>query len=80
MTVRVGTLGVGKDEQPRVARVTLARTRTVRAGERARFVLRTPPPPFRVEVDVTPTFSPTEYGGTDQRNLGAQVGYAFTSL
>ena len=33
--------------------------------------------PFRVEVTVDPTFSPTEFGGSDQRQLGVQVSYRF---
>ncbi len=35
-------------------------------------------PPTRVEVTVSPTFSPHEFGGSDRRQLGAQVSYSFT--
>ena len=38
----------------------------------------TPRPPFRVEVTIDPTFSPADYQGqSDQRQLGASVGYRF---
>jgi hypothetical protein len=41
------------------------------------FRLRTPAAPFRVNVGVEPTFSPAAYGFGDQRQLGAQVTFAF---
>jgi hypothetical protein len=76
--VRIGPLGL-KAEQPVIARVTDERVEPIAIGRRVRFVLRTPPPPFRVEVSVTPTFRPENLGGTDQRDLGAQVRFSFTS-
>jgi len=36
-------------------------------------------PPTRVEVTVSPTFSPYEFGGGDRRQLGAQVAYSFAA-
>jgi hypothetical protein len=45
-------------------------------GTRVFFVPASPP--TRIEVRVTPTFSPHEFGGSDRRDLGAQVSYAFT--
>lgn len=75
--VVIGRLGL-KAEQPVIAEVTDRRTEPLPGGEQARFVLRTPPPPFRVEVRVWPTHSPSEYGQTDQRELGAQVRFSFT--
>jgi hypothetical protein len=41
------------------------------------FRLKTPAAPFRVNVQVQPTFSPATYGFGDQRQLGAQVAFAF---
>ena len=41
------------------------------------FVFDAPPPPVRVEVQVTPTFSPAQFGLADTRQLGAQVSFAF---
>jgi hypothetical protein len=34
-------------------------------------------PRTRVEVTVSPTFSPHDFGGSDRRQLGAQVSYSF---
>jgi hypothetical protein len=41
-------------------------------------VIPTPKPPFRVEVRISPTFSPSDYGQSDRRELGAQVAFAFS--
>jgi hypothetical protein len=41
------------------------------------FVFDVPPPPVRVEVQVKPTFSPSEFGLEDTRQLGVQVSFAF---
>jgi hypothetical protein len=38
-----------------------------------------PPPPVRVEIQVTPTFSPSQFGQADTRQLGAQVSFRFES-
>jgi hypothetical protein len=37
-------------------------------------------PPVRVEVHVQPTFSPSQFGQPDTRQLGAQVSFAYTPL
>jgi hypothetical protein len=34
-------------------------------------------PPVRVHVDVRPTFSPSQFGQPDTRNLGAQVSFSY---
>jgi hypothetical protein len=39
------------------------------------FVLGAPRPPFRVEVHISPTFSPADFGRGDPRQLGAQVSF-----
>ena len=41
------------------------------------FVFDVPSPPVRVEVQVTPTFSPAQFGLADTRQLGAQVSFSF---
>jgi hypothetical protein len=41
------------------------------------FVFDVPRPPVRVEVEVTPTFSPSTFGVDDTRQLGAQVSFRF---
>jgi hypothetical protein len=60
-------------------RVSTARWVVHNATNRT-FRLRTPPAPFRVEVHVQPAFSPSDYGSSDQRQLGAQLAFAFDPL
>lgn len=50
---------------------------TIHSGGSRTFSLRAPPPPFRVEVHIDPTFSPADYGQPDTRRLGAQVTFAY---
>jgi hypothetical protein len=57
-------------------RVSFARWVVHNASTRT-FSLRTPAAAFRVEVHVQPTFSPATYGSSDQRQLGAQLAFAF---
>jgi hypothetical protein len=76
--IRMGPLVKGDDKQPHIGRVTAERDWEIRdSTSRASFVIPTPKPPFRVEVTVDPTFRPTDYGESDQRDLGAQVDYEF---
>jgi hypothetical protein len=49
----------------------------VHNASRRIFRLMTPAAAFRVEVRVQPTFSPASYGSSDQRQLGAQLAFAF---
>ena len=76
--VTIGTLIEGKDKEPQIGRVTAVRRWTLRIGTARRFVLPTPKPPFRVEVRIAPTYSPTSYGETDERQLGGQVSFTFS--
>ncbi len=76
--VTIGTLVKGPDKQPRIGRVTAVRRWTLFTGTARRFVLPTPRPPFRVEVRIAPTFSPADYGASDQRQLGGSVAFAFS--
>jgi hypothetical protein len=56
----------------------VARTRVlVPNGSKRTIRLKTPAAPFRVNVSVQPTFSPASYGFGDQRQLGAQLAFAF---
>jgi hypothetical protein len=76
--IRVGKLVKGQDKQPHLGRVTAVRRWRVAPGAERQFVIPTPRPPFRVEVNVAPTFSPYDYGETDRRQLGAQIGFDFS--
>ncbi len=60
-----------------LANVRARRTSTLRALRQKVFTMTTPAPPFRVEVHVTPTFSPARFGHADTRQLGAQVSFRF---
>ena len=79
VTIRLGTLVVGEDKQPAIGRVTAVRRWTVDSGKQRTFSIPTPPPPFRVEVSIDPTFVPAKLdpSKSDVRELGAVVGYGF---
>jgi hypothetical protein len=72
VTVNVGLLG-DLNGTPAISRVTASRTWTVRSGTERSFTLPTPKAAYRLEIRVTPTFSPADYGQADPRQLGAQV-------
>jgi len=76
--VTIGKLVEGKDKQPHIGHVTDVQRWTLRIGAARKFVLETPRPPFRVEVRIAPTYTPTSYGESDQRHLGGQVGFGFS--
>jgi hypothetical protein len=76
--VTIGPLVEGADKQPHIRRVTRRERWTLRIGTARRFVLPTPRPPFRVEVRIAPTYAPLHFGGSDQRQLGGQVGFGFS--
>jgi hypothetical protein len=68
---------VGPSSPQGIERVTAERRWVVHSSRFRIFTLPTPRPPFRVEVEVNPTFSPSTYGQADPRQLGAQVLFAF---
>jgi len=77
--IRVGTLVEGKDKQPAMGRVTTIRRWVVDSGKARTFYIPTPRPPIRVDVHISPTFSPADYGdSSDTRELGAQIGFGFS--
>jgi hypothetical protein len=75
VTITVGPLRM-TEAGPTIARVTATRTWTVHSAQGRAFVLTVPTPPFRLEVRVTPTFSPAQFGLPDARQLGAQVAFS----
>jgi hypothetical protein len=77
VTIKVGRLTRGPDKQPALGKVDQIRHWVVRAGRQRVFVLPISPP-GRVEVSVSPTFSPKNYGRSDPRRLGAQVAFSFS--
>jgi hypothetical protein len=60
-----GALALGKP--------TAVRTWTIHSAAQRTFTLPAPPPPYRVEVHIEPTFSPAQFAFADTRQLGAQV-------
>ena len=76
--IRVGRLIRGPDKQPALGRVWRTLHWVVHSGQTRVFTVPITPP-ARVEVRVAPTFSPHDYGGSDRRQLGAQVSYGFSA-
>jgi hypothetical protein len=72
VTVRLGPL-VAIGGQPAIGKPAVMRKWTVRSGRAETFILPTPAVPYRLELHVEPTFSPSAYGVADPRQLGAQV-------
>jgi hypothetical protein len=66
ITIRTVPLG-----DARVA--TDSETLTMGTGVSRSFTLRTPKAPYQVLIHASPTFSPSDYGEADTRNLGAAV-------
>jgi hypothetical protein len=79
VTITMGTLGIGSDKQPHIAKATEVRTWTISAHQEKSLVLPAPGPRFRVEVRVTPHFRPHDYdpANGDRRELGAVLTYRF---
>ena len=80
VTIRVGALRRGRDKQPALGRVTDRCAFTINRLEDRTFLLRTPPPPFHVDVRISRTFVPSELDPrySDTRRLGAQLEYSFS--
>ena len=72
MTVNVGPLA-NVDGAPGISRPIASKTWTIRSGAVRSFVVPTPAMPYRLEIRVTPTFSPADSGHWDTRQLGAQI-------
>jgi hypothetical protein len=78
VTVAIGPIVIGDDKQPHLVNPTGVERFDIHSKEKKEIVLRAPGPRFRVEVTITPTFSPYELTGlSDRRQLGAQVSYLF---
>jgi len=60
-----------------LAKVLGARAWVVHRLEQRTFVFAARRPPLRVVVKVAPTFSPSQFGLADTRQLGAQVSFSF---
>ena len=63
----------GADGSLKLHKPTALRTWTIHSGAQKTFTLPTPTPPYRLEIHIEPTFSPSQFGQPDTRQLGAQV-------
>jgi hypothetical protein len=81
VVISVGTLVIGVDKQPQMGAVLELRTWTVHNGQQRTFVIPTPPPPFRVQAFVEPTFVPAQIspGSGDVRELGVQFDVEYSA-
>jgi hypothetical protein len=80
VTVRLGPIVIGDDNQPHVGIPMVVKTFVLHANGVKRLVLPAPGPHFRVEVNVTPTFRPRELSpqtDSDNRDLGAKITYTY---
>src|SRR5262249_5879443 len=79
VTVEIGPITIGSDKQPHVVRATEIKRFDIHSKEEVPLVLKAPGPRFRVEVTISPTFSPKELqpGLSDARQLGARTSYEF---
>ena len=74
--IRVGPL-VEEGGVLSIGRATAVRRQTILSFRQHFFALKAPSGPFRVEVHVEPTFSPSEFGQADTRQLGALVSFTY---
>jgi hypothetical protein len=74
-TVRIGPVGIGPDNQPRIERVTQTKTFEVPDCNANGTTLYPPSAPWRMEIEVSPTFVPIEVDPSrnDRRRLGAVI-------
>ena len=88
VTVRLGTLVIGADKQPAIGRVLATKHRTIHSCINpdillcsTKLLFPNPGRPFRIEVTITPTFSPhtLEPSKSEARNLGVRVAYSFAA-
>jgi hypothetical protein len=56
-----------------LGKITARRNWVIHSGTERVFRMPAPAPPFRAEVRIDPTFSPSDFGSPDTRQLGAQV-------
>jgi hypothetical protein len=76
--LRIGPLALNEQHAATVAR-TAHVERFVLHNCETRRVAVTATPPLAVEITADPTVRPTDYGASDSRELGAQVGFSFSS-
>jgi hypothetical protein len=75
VTVRIGPVGIGPDNQPRIEQVTQTRRFDLPDCQAEGATLSPPKAPWRMEITVAPTFIPAEIdpSSSDRRRLGASI-------
>jgi hypothetical protein len=75
VTITIGPVGIGPDRQPRIDHVTETRRFDVRDCTTNGITLTPPLVPWRMELEVSPTFVPKDVDPTksDNRHLGAVI-------
>jgi hypothetical protein len=58
----------------------MSRTWTIHSGASKTLTLAAPSRPFTLTVHTSPTFSPSQFGQADTRQLGAQVRFSYSSF
>jgi hypothetical protein len=81
-TVKIGPVTIGPDKQPAIREVTATRKGVVRNCRITPFLLPVPNEPWRVDVEIAPTFRPIELdlSSSESRELGAVVSVDFQPL
>jgi hypothetical protein len=76
VTIKVGTVALNQQQKPVLGKTLAVRRRILpNCGQWEEAIpVR---PPFAVTVHVEPTVRPSDYGASDARELGAQVGWTF---
>ena len=77
VTIRFGPVVVNANHQPALGRDVRTYHLVVPNCEQREQRIPVGPPPWRTEVAVDGLFRPSEFGGSDARELGVQVGYGF---
>ena len=82
VTVRIGPVGIGPDNQPALERVTGTSTFRLNDCSADGVTLAAPSEPWRIEVEVAPTFVPNEVdpSHSDRRELGGVVFVGYQPL
>jgi len=78
VVVRVGTIVLDEQRSPVIGRARRTE-RFLLPNCLTKSISLTVTPPVVVQVSAFPTVNPSKYGGSDNRNLGAQVGFSFRS-
>lgn len=78
VTVRVGPLALNEQHAPSVGHATWIRAFALANCSERTFTL-TMTPPLAVQVHADPTVKPSDYGVSESRELGAQVGFSFSA-